>query len=181
MTDVVKDPGSGREQTPTESTERLFEELVRDHQKMLLHMCYVALRDEELARDAVQETFLKAYRSLQRFRGESSMKTWLIRIALNTCRSMQRSPWLRHVDRRFTPDDLPPAAAAPPPGDTDVMCSVMQLPPHEREVVMLYYWQDMNVCDIAQTLGIAQSSVSRRLKHARNRLHDVLDRRDDHG
>lgn len=83
MTEVVKAPDNDRDQ--------FFVKLVNEYQGVLLHMCYVSLRDQELAKDAVQETFLKAYRSLPTFRGESSEKTWLIQIALNTCRSMQRS------------------------------------------------------------------------------------------
>ena len=85
-------------------------EMVGTYQRPLLRMCYLMLKDEELARDAVQETFLKAYRALERFRGESSEQTWLTRIAMNTCRDMRRSFWFKHVDRRITPEDLPETA-----------------------------------------------------------------------
>lgn len=163
------------------SAERRLTELVGRYQKLLLRMCYVYLRDEETARDAVQETFLKAYRALDGFRGESSEKTWLIRIALNTCRSMQRSAWQRRLDRRITPEDLPDREAPARERDSDVMCSVMELPVRLREVVMLYYWQDMNVCEIAETLGVSQSTVSRRLQQARKKLHDMLERGLRHG
>ena len=61
-----------------------FTQLVESYQPMLIKMCYVYLRDAEQARDAVQETFLKAYRSITAFRGECSEKTWLTRIAINT-------------------------------------------------------------------------------------------------
>ena len=173
MMEVARDPGSDQD--------RLFVELVNEHQRMLLHMCYVYLRDQELARDAVQEIFLKAYRGLDSFRGESNVKTWLIQIAVNTCKSMRRSAWLRHHDRRITPEDIPQTVLMTREEDMDVMCGIMQLPPKLREVIMLYYWQDMNVSEIAQSLGVAQSTVSRRLKHARDELHAVLDRRDEDG
>lgn len=169
MLEVVKDPGNDQD--------RFFVGLVNEHQGMLLRMCYVYLRDRELAKDAVQETFLKAYRSLGAFRGESNAKTWLIRIAINTCKSMQRSAWLRHHDRRITPEDIPQTTVMPLAEDVDVMCHIMQLPPKLKEVIMLYYWQNMNVSEIAQALGIAQSTVSRRLQHAREKLHNVLDGR----
>lgn len=173
MTEVVKAPDNDRDQ--------FFVKLVNEYQGVLLHMCYVSLRDQELAKDAVQETFLKAYRSLPTFRGESSEKTWLIQIALNTCRSMQRSAWLRHHDRRITPEDVPQPVWMPPEEDMDVLCDIMRLPPKLKEVIMLYYWQDMSVSEIAQSLSISQSTVSRRLQHARNVLRDVLDRRYHHG
>ena len=169
MMEVVKDPGSDQSQ--------FFIELVNKYQGMLLHMCYVYLRDQEMAKDAVQEAFFKAYRGLSTFRGESNVKTWLIQIAINTCKSMQRSAWLRHVDLRIAPEDIPQTSMMTQEKDVDIMCDIMQLPSKLKEVIMLYYWQDMNVSEIAQSLGIAQSTVSRRLKHARDRLHDVLDRR----
>ena len=95
---------------------------------------------------------------------------------------MQRSAWFRYMDRRITPEDLPQAAFIPhEETDLDVMCDIMKLPPKLKEVIMLYYWQEMNVREIAQSLGIAQSTVSNRLKHARDKLHDVLERRYTHG
>ena len=172
--EVVKDPGNNRDQV-------LFQ-MVNQYQGLLLRMCYIYLRDMELAKDATQDTFLKAYRSLGSFRGECSEKTWLIQIAMNTCRDMQRSAWFRHNDRRITPEDLPQAIRLPDDdNDLDVMCDVMKLPPKLKEVVMLYYWQNMNVNEIAHTLGITHSTVSTRLKCAREKLYDVLERRLGYG
>ncbi len=169
MKEVVKDPGNNRDQ--------IIIDLVNQYQGMLLRMCYVYLRDQELAKDAVQETFLKAYRGLSAFHGESSVKTWLIQIAINTCKSMKRSAWWRYIDRRVTPEDIPQTGMMTDEDDMDVMCDIMQLPSNLKEVIMLYYWQDMNVTEIAQALGVSQSTVSRRLNYARKRLRDVLDRR----
>ena len=154
--------------------------MVNQYQGLLLRMCYIYLRDMELAKDAVQETFLKAYSSLDSFRGECSEKTWLIRIAMNTCRDMQRSAWFRHHDRRITPEDLPQIGGIQD-DDLDVMCDVMKLPPKLKEVVMLYYWQNMNVNEIAHALGITHSTVSNRLKRAREKLYEVLERRLGYG
>ena len=168
--EVVKDPGNNRDQ--------VLVQMVNQYQGLLLRMCYIYLRDMELAKDATQDTFLKAYRSLDSFRGECSEKTWLIQIAMNTCRDMQRSAWFRHHDRRVTPEDLPQAILPPDDDDDlDVMCDVLQLPSKLKEVVMLYYWQNMNVNEIAHALGITHSTVSTRLKRAREKLYDVLERR----
>ena len=165
-----------------ESREDRLNRLVADYQGMLLRMCYVSLRDMELARDAVQETFLKAYRQLGGFRGQCSEKTWLSRIAINTCRSMQRSAWHRHTDRRITPEDLPVAAEWNCRDDTlDVMCSIMMLPDKLKEVILLHYWQEMSVGEIAKALGLAHASVSGRLKRARTRLRDILEGRNLNG
>lgn len=171
--EVVKDPGNDRDQ--------VLVQMVNQYQGLLLRMCYIQLHDVELAKDAVQDTFLKAYKRLDSFRGECSEKTWLIQIAMNTCRDMQRSAWFRHHDRRITPEDLPQAMPPDDGSELDVMCDVMQLPPKLREVIMLYYWQNMNVKEIAQALGVTHSTVSFRLKSARKKLHDVLEWRLGYG
>lgn len=73
---VVKGPDSDMELT--------IRQMNDEHQTALLRMCYLYLHDVQLAEDAVQETFIKAARTLDKFRGESSVKTWLTRIAMRT-------------------------------------------------------------------------------------------------
>lgn len=163
---AAKDDNDQHDQTLTR--------LVNQYQGLLLRLCYLSLRDMELARDAVQDTFLKAYGALDGFRGECSEKNWLIHIALNTCRDMRRAAWFRHHDRRITPDDLPQPVCAAQEKELDILQEVLALPPKLREVTLLYYWQSMNVNEIAATLGIAHATVSDRLKRARKKLHDAL-------
>lgn len=153
--------------------------LMTAYKNDLMRMCCVWLRDTALAEDAVQETFVKAYRTMGSFRGECSEKTWLMRIAVNTCRSMRRSWWSRMVDRRVTPDmlaDLYPAAMN---DDLSLMEDVMRLPDREKDVILLYYYQSMNVREVAQALGISIGAVSARLKKARTRLRGMLEEGED--
>jgi len=145
--EAVKDPDSLRNQT--------IERLIELYQTPLLRLCYVQLRDRALAEDAVQETFLKAYKGFAQFRGECSEKTWLTRIAINTCRDFQRGGWFRHTDRSVTPDMLPVGVDPPEPEDSDLALSVMKLPLKLREAIMLYYYQDMSTEEIAESLGLA--------------------------
>ena len=151
-----------------------FTELVNTYQLPLLRMCCLRLGDAELAKDAVQETFLKAYKALPSFRGECSLQSWLMRIAINTCRDMQRSWWHRHVNRKVIPEEM--NAACEPVSDDAITVSqaIAALPVKLREVVLLYYYQNMQLDEIAQTLTISPSSVSGRLKRARNKLRIAL-------
>ena len=167
---AVKDPDSRRDQ--------VIERLITEYQTPLLRLCYIQLRDRALAEDAVQETFMKAYRGFDSFRGESSEKTWLCSIAVNVCRDFERGSWFRHTDRRVTPDMLPEAAEPPAERDIDLTLAIMKLPRKQREVILLYYYQDMGTEEIAETLGIAQSSVSNRLKRGRDKLRKALEGRD---
>lgn len=155
--------------------------LVEQYQTDLLRMCYLYLHDAELARDAVQETYLKAYRTLDSFRGECGEKTWLMKIAMNTCRDMRRSAWFRHTDRRVTPDMLPSASVTFEEKDAEVLMAVMALPVKLRESVLLYFYQDMSVHEIAQALRLSPSAVSARLNRAKKKLRIALERGPCHG
>ena len=168
--EAVKDPDSRRDQT--------IERLITQYQTSLLRLCYMQLQDQALAEDAVQETFLKAYKGFDSFRGDSSEKTWLTRIAVNTCRDFQRGGWFKHTDRRVTPDMLPIGTVQPDTEDLDLSLAVMKLPRKMREAILLYYYQDMSTEEIAETLGIAQSSVSNRLRRGREKLRKLLEGRD---
>lgn len=166
---VVQGPDSNQNQN-----ER-FERLVNQFQASLLRTCYMYLRDQEQAEDAVQETFFKAYRNLGAFRGESAEKTWLMKIAVNTCHDMRKTGWFRHMDRRVTPEMLPEASVPFQEFEEGLIVEVMNLPLRLREVVLLYYYQNMDTNEIAETLGIARSTVSGRLQRARKKLRDVLE------
>ena len=166
--------GPDRAQDPNHELERL----VLQYQQSLLRTCFLYLRDRTLAEDAVQETFLKAYRSLASFRGECSEKTWLMKIAINTCCDLRRAHRLRSIDPRRIPELLPQAAEPFAPAEEELVTQVIQLPRKLREVILLYYYQDMTVTEIAVSLGISQSSVSGRLKRARGKLRTLLEGRD---
>lgn len=160
----------------------VLEQMVLQYQQMLLRLCYLHLQDRTLAEDAVQETFVKAYRNLDAFRRESSEKTWLMKIAVNTCRDMHRSGWFRMMDRRLTPDMLPEATEPYTQKEEELVADVMRLPIKLREVILLYYYQNMNTLEIADTLGLTQAAVSGRLKRAREKLRIALEgRKNDEG
>ena len=152
-----------------------FERLVQAYQTPLRRLCCVMLKDVHLADDAVQETFIKAYRSLNSFREESSEKTWLTRIAVNTCRDMMRSRWFVHIDRSVDIAGLPEESAESDPEDTELMETVLKLPRKQREAVLLYYYQNLTMQETAEALQITVSNVSRRLESARKALRKQLE------
>ena len=163
-----------RIKAPDPATEQLFTELVSEHQTSLLRMCYLILHDSGLAEDAAQETFVKAYRSLSAFHGTSSLRTWLMRIAITTCRDMQRGSWLKHLSRTVTLDQLAEPSESFPEDALAVNMEIARLPGKLREAVLLYYYQNMGIEEVAEALGIAVSSASERLKRAKEKLRYAL-------
>ena len=129
------------------------------------------------AEDAVQETFVKAYRSLNRFRGESCEKTWLIRIAINVCRDIQRTAWFKNLGRMVNLDDvkIPQEMQV----KSEVVDQIMRMPKKLREVVLLYYYEDMSQSEIAEVLGVSVTTVHRRLDKAREALRALLEGGDE--
>ena len=149
--------------------------LMTEYEVPLRRMCCVYLRDEQLAADAVQETFLKAYLALDGFRGESSEKTWLMRIAVNVCHSMRRTGWMRFIDRRVTLDKLPEPTINADYSLTELTLDVMRLPQKLLDVVLLHDYQGFTTREIGQMLGIPYQTVISRLKKAHTILQIELE------
>lgn len=145
----------------------------------ILRLCLLYLGDKQLAEDAYQETMVKAWRQLSTFRGESSAKTWLSHIAVNTCRSLLRSGWFR-MRRRSQPIEALLGLAAPDRSEeSEVTQAVLALPGKYREVVVLYYYEEMKLREIAEALELPVNSVSTRLRRARSLLGDALKGEDE--
>lgn len=141
----------------------------------ILRMCCVILRDPGAAEAAVQETFLRACRSLNAYRGEASEKTWLTAIALNVCRDMRKSAWWRHTERRVTPEDLSLPAPERAPEALALGQAIAHLPEKYRDAVLLYYYQDMTLQEAAILLKTTPSTLSKRLARARQMLRKELE------
>ena len=150
-----------------------LDQLMREHGSRLLRLCAMNLRDASLAQDAVQDTFLKAFRQFHRFRGDADPLTWLTSIAMNVCRDYRRTAWFRHVDRHVEIDVLPAASSFTFPDNT-VIRAVTGLPPRYREVILLRYYQNMKQKDIAAALGLSDRAVRQRLSKANNMLREQL-------
>ena len=158
-----------------------LDRLMEEYGTSLLRLCYMYLKDYHLAQDAVQETFLKAWQHMDTFRAQSQAKTWLTRIALNVCRDMRRSRWFRYVDRRVTPETLPQAAEPFEEKDEALTLALMKLPERCREIVVLHYYQQLSIAEIARMLNVSASTVSTQLSRGKKKLRAALERGPGHG
>ena len=155
--------------------EAWLERAMEQYEESLLRMCFVYLGDAQLAEDAVQETFLKAYRSLSGFRGEASEKTWLLRIAINTCKDVRRGAWFRHVDRNVALDQLREPSAPDAAFDDSLTRAVMALKPRYRAAVLLCYYKGLTGQEAAQALGVSRATVMNRLRKAKEQIKKALE------
>lgn len=152
--------------------ERAREQRVRqwmqDYGSTLQKMCFVYLSDAALAEDAVQETFFKAWKSMAQFEGKngSSEKTWLTRIAINTCKDYYKSNWWKIRNAANTLEELSEKIAGIEPEDRNMFIDILRLPEKYKEVILLYYYQQMTQKEIAQILGMSRTLVNHRLHKA---------------
>jgi RNA polymerase sigma-70 factor (ECF subfamily) len=149
--------------------------LVTRWEKPLLRLCFAFLCDTALAEDAVQETFFKAWKGIDRFRADSSEKTWLTRIAVNTCKDLRKSAWVRNTDRSVTPDLLPEGSVPFDERDDTVTRAVLSLPPKLKDVTLLHWYQGMTLDEITRVLRLPRSTVNYRLKKAKAMLKEQLE------
>jgi RNA polymerase sigma-70 factor (ECF subfamily) len=159
--------------------------LVADHQRMVFQLAFHLLGDYEEARDLSQDVFLQVFRTLDRFRGQSALRTWIFRIAVNLARNRQR--WWR---RRLRSDQVSLDAHIEQHGDdvlTDesatpelefrrkelavhVWDALADLPFEQRTAIVLREIDGLSYEEIAFSLGIAIGTVKSRLTRAREAL-----------
>lgn len=160
-----------------EDTERdvWIEQAIVQWEVPLLRNCFLLLGDAALAEDAVQETFVKAWKAFDSYRGETSEKNWLMRIAVNTCKDIKKSKWFIHINRWVRTDELPePAAAFVPPDDT-VITAILSLPEKLRRVIILRYYSEMTIDEIAAVTGSSRRTVQYRLEKSKAVLKEKLE------
>ena len=116
---------------------------VDQYAEAILRMCFIQLQDHALAEDALQDTFLKAWRALPKYERRPILheKAWLMRIALNVCHDVQRSRWMRHVDAAQALEMLPPSLLAAEPEDRTLLLDILAMPEKYRQVLILYHYQ----------------------------------------
>jgi RNA polymerase sigma-70 factor, ECF subfamily len=154
-----------------------FDRLVERHQRDVYRLCYRYLDNHEDANDLAQETFLRAWRSLGRFRGESAFSTWLYRIAVNACLNQRaaRQPPTRELDERLAD---PGAGAQVGVEKADearrVRAAVARLPEKQRATLILKVYQDLTHEEVAGVLGATVGTVKSNLFHALANLRRLL-------
>jgi len=163
-----------------------YAELVRRHHPAVMSLCLSMLRDRSSAEDAAQEAFLKAYRSLDRFRDDASFSTWMYRIASNHCldvlrsRSREKTDSLDAILEVEDGDVGPRLPSTPDPTaaleDADLVeRALKRLPPEYRLILTLREVQGLDYRELADTLGCSLDAVKSRLKRARQSLGGLCD------
>jgi RNA polymerase sigma-70 factor (ECF subfamily) len=146
-----------------------FDVLVARYQRTVYRLCYRYVNNHEDANDLAQEVFLKAWRAIGRFRGESAFSTWLYRIAVNACLNFRA---LRRPETRELPETLldpQPGALALVERQDDasrVRAAVSRLPDRQRATLILKVFHDLSHEEVASILGSSVGTAKANLFHA---------------
>jgi RNA polymerase sigma-70 factor, ECF subfamily len=151
-----------------------FEAIVRRWQHRVLSLAWRFCRDRATAEDMAQEVFLKVFRSLTSFRGDSAFSTWLISIALNTFRSRLRAEGQPLLS--LDPDRLFATAPGVLRGLEEhqragaVRRAVLTLPKRYRDAILVYYFEERDLAESARVLAVAEGTLKARLHRGRELL-----------
>ncbi len=156
-----------------------FERLVELHQRRITRLVQRLLGWSGDVDDVIQEVFVSAWRGLPKFRGQSGIETWLMRIAINQCRRHRRRSLLRMAfQRRLALQWRPLESAADPLAQDERLARVRQavrkLPPRYREVIVLRYLEGLEVDEIMRLLALSRSAADVRLHRGRELLKGSL-------
>ena len=155
-----------------------LERLMNTYGDGITRMCYLYLKDWYLAEEATQETFIKAYRYFDTFRNQASEKTWLTRIAINTCKNYARTSWFKKVQVGVTKKEENIVSFEEGLLSTieqnEILNQVSRLQHRYKEVILLYYYQEMKIGEVAEVLNISEGTVKMRLNRARKKLGECL-------
>ena len=159
----------------TEDRECALERLMAEYGDQVMRTCLLYLQRRQLAEDASQETFIRAWRALDRLQSKETEKAWLLKIAVNVCKSELRSRSRRIPEAKVTEDEIPENGREDQYPDRTVFNAVNSLPLRYRSPVILYYYQGLPVSDIADILHIPGATVRTRLSRARALLRNQLE------
>jgi RNA polymerase sigma-70 factor, ECF subfamily len=162
-----------------------LDELFRRYRTVAYRVAYRLLGREPDALDAVQDAFVKALTNLDRFRGQSAFKTWLLRIVCNAAldlgRQRKRDGWNdrakpTNAPEAFGPANLPPADAGLERADLrrTIDAALAKLPAPQRQTFVLHVDGELSYREVAAALGISIGTVMSRLFYARQKLKTLL-------
>lgn len=154
-----------------------FDRLVERYQRDVYRLCFRYVNRHEDADDLAQEAFLKAYRAIGRFRGESAFSTWIYRIAVNTCLNFRTSRRPRSEELPETIADTRPGVAARLEEDERarrVREAVGRLPEKQRAALILKVYHELTHEEVASILGTTVGTVKANVFHALGNLRKLL-------
>ncbi len=165
-----------------QQNEEAYIETMQLYGEYLTRTAFLLLKDYQLSQEIVQDTFLNAFQKIHQLENPDRLKAWLTTILLNHCRSIMRKAALKNVFPSSN-DKLENSIDSNPTPEDNILGTernlvlahaIQQLPYKYREVIILYYYNDLAIAEISHLTKIKESTIKSRLKRGRNSLKGVL-------
>ncbi|HDR7287272.1 sigma-70 family RNA polymerase sigma factor [Bacillus cereus group sp. BfR-BA-00331] len=165
-----------------EDKEDLIDEIMNKYGQEVLQLVYSYVNNKEVAEDLTQDIFVKCYKSLHTYKGNSNLKTWLWRIAINHCKDYLKSWYNKKVI--VTEDDFTymesqkesvEQIVIQSAEDSRLASAVMNLPIKYREVIYLFYYEELSIKEIVIVIDVKENTIKTRLKKAKELLKKGLE------
>ncbi len=147
------------------------QELAASYQGSLFAAVFNVCKNAQDAEDVVQDTFVQYYTTKKEFESEQHIRAWLMRVAVNKAKNVNRTFWRRN---KISIEDYMETLVFETPAAETLFETVMQLPEKYRIVIHLYYYEEYAVREIAQILKLSESNVKIRLSRGRAMLKETL-------
>ncbi|XEC95130.1 sigma-70 family RNA polymerase sigma factor [Paenibacillus tarimensis] len=171
-----------------EKDEYALQALMEQYGGMLLRTACLLMKDRQAAEEAVQDTFIQAYNKIRQLNDPSKLTSWLCRILINRCRMRQRTwSWKHLLPSDRVEQIMETSGSGPGPEDqllvqlrnNRLSDAIRRLDYKYREVITLYYYNEMSVADITELLESNENTIKARLARGRSRLKAMLEQKED--
>lgn len=166
---------NGARQLTARDTEILLNQLMRKYATQLKRIAYLYTNDHSECEDIVQEVFISCYQNLSKFRNESNYKTWLTRITINKCKDHKRLWSIKNLiykplNNFVTTEESAEEQYLHSQNSKEILSQITLLSSKFKEVLILYYFNEMTMQEISETLGINHNTVKSRLLRGKSAL-----------
>ena len=165
-----------------EPVDTVVERLIEQYGQEVYKIAYFYMKETQLAEDVFQEVFYKVIKNYHKFNHQSSEKTWLIRITINTCKDMLRTSWIKRVTTFGVLQDSENEYEKPydiekKETNKELYELIQRLPQKYKEILLLFYYKDLTYEEISEILEIPEGTVRSRLSRAREKLKKMMNER----
>ena len=165
-----------------DDSQAVIEEIIEVYGDKILKLCFVQLGNIEEAEDATQEVFLKVFKNIRRYKGDSSIYTWIYKISINTCFDILKkknklklddiSLYIDFInDNKDTEEIILKRLTA-----KNIRLALMKIPEKYRVLLYMFYFEEMKITEIAIILGEKENTIKTRLKRGKIALKRIIEK-----
>jgi RNA polymerase sigma-70 factor, ECF subfamily len=165
-----------------EDKQLLIDEIMNKYGQEILQLVYSYVNNKQVAEDLTQDIFVKCYKSFHTYSGKSKVRTWLWRIAINHCKDFLKSWYNKNVVitgeepvNHMTKKEMVEQVVIQKEEDDELISVLMTLPIKYREVIYLFYYQELPIKEIAVLTDVGDNTVKTRLRRAKELIKERLE------